>query len=87
MNAPVGPPICTREPPNTEITSPAMIAVTIPDAGLMPLAIANAIASGSASTPTVKPATTSVPRRDPLYPSRLSSSRGRKRVQAAIAAT
>ncbi len=87
MNAPVGPPICTRDPPSAEMTRPATIAVTIPAAGLMPLAIAKAIASGRASTPTVKPATRSAPNRDPSYPSKLSSSRGRNRVQAAIAAT
>ena len=36
-----------------------MIAVKMPACGLTPLAIANAIASGSATTPTVRPAETS----------------------------
>ena len=56
MNAPAGPPICTREPPSAEIRKPAMIAVKSPDSGLRPLAIAKAMASGSATTPTVSPA-------------------------------
>ncbi|GAB1459214.1 hypothetical protein MASR2M50_09880 [Thauera sp.] len=55
MKAPVGPPICTREPPRKAIRKPATIAVQIPAVGDMPLAIANAIASGRASTPTVMP--------------------------------
>ena len=56
MKAPVGPPIWTREPPSAEIRKPATMAVQMPAVGLMPLAIAKAIASGRASTPTVRPA-------------------------------
>ena len=58
-NAPVGPPIWTREPPNAEMRNPATIAVNKPRSGVTPLAIANAIASGSATMPTITPATTS----------------------------
>lgn len=61
MKAPVGPPICTREPPKAEIRKPATIAVQIPAVGLIPEAIAKAMARGSASTPTVMPADRSLP--------------------------
>ena len=67
-NAPVGPPICTREPPRAEITKPATIAVNRPRSGLTPLAIANAIASGSATMPTMTPADRSVTSCPRLYP-------------------
>jgi len=56
MKAPVGPPICTRDPPSAEIRKPATMAVQMPAVGDMPLAMAKAMASGSASTPTVRPA-------------------------------
>jgi hypothetical protein len=56
MKAPAGPPICTLEPPSAEIRKPATIAVIRPCSGFKPLAIAKAIASGSATTPTVRPA-------------------------------
>ena len=52
----MGPPICTREPPSSEMMKPAMIAVKIPACGGIPEAIAKAIASGSATIPTVMPA-------------------------------
>jgi len=55
-NAPVGPPIWTREPPRAETRNPAMMAVNSPRSGLTPLAIANAMASGSATIPTMMPA-------------------------------
>ena len=58
-NAPVGPPIWQREPPSAEIRKPVTIAHAMPDAGGSPDAIANAIASGSATKPTVMPARTS----------------------------
>ena len=58
-NAPVGPPICTRLPPKTEIQKPATTAVKRPRSGLTPLAIANAIAKGRATMPTITPATKS----------------------------
>ena len=58
-NAPVGPPICTREPPSSEIRNPATMAVKSPRSGLRPLAIAKAMASGSATMPTMTPAITS----------------------------
>ncbi|MDT4825042.1 hypothetical protein D3C87_825870 [compost metagenome] len=56
MNAPAGPPICTAEPPSSEIRKPAMIAVQMPASGLSPEAMAKAMASGSATMPTVAPA-------------------------------
>ena len=59
MKAPAGPPICTCEPPSAEISSPAMMAVKMPASGLTPEAMAKAMASGSATMPTVSPAPTS----------------------------
>jgi len=56
INAPVGPPICTLLPPNTEIIIPAMIAVIIPFSGETPDAMAKAIDNGSATIPTINPA-------------------------------
>ena len=56
MKAPVGPPICTEFPPNAETRKPPIMAVTRPVAGLTPLAMANAMASGIAMTPTTTPA-------------------------------
>src|SRR6266566_4321183 len=67
-NAPVGPPICTREPPRAEIRKPATIAVNRPRSGPTPLAIANAIASGSATIPTITPAVRSVTNCPRVYP-------------------
>ena len=58
MNAPVGPEICTRVPPSSEVASPATMAVYRPCAGVAPEAMANAIASGIATMPTTMPATT-----------------------------
>ena len=55
-NAPVGPPIWTREPPSAEIRKPAATAVYTPACGGIPDEMANAIASGSATRPTVTPA-------------------------------
>jgi hypothetical protein len=55
IKAPAGPPICTAEPPSAEISAPAMMAVQMPASGLRPEAIANAMASGSATIPTVMP--------------------------------
>ena len=46
MNAPVGPPICTLLPPNSEIRKPPTIAVTMPCAGAVPEAMAMAMESG-----------------------------------------
>ena len=60
MKAPAGPPICTRLPPRAEMRKPAMMAVNRPASGLSPDAIANAIASGSATTATVRPAAKSL---------------------------
>ncbi len=54
--APVGPPICTREPPSSEIRNPATTAVTSPWLGVAPLAMPSAMASGSATIATVSPA-------------------------------
>ena len=79
MNAAVGPPICTREPPSAETTTPAMTAVNSPMAGGVSqgwiaassaavlsgmLAIPRAIASGRAMTATVSPAPRSAKNRD-----------------------
>ena len=46
----------TRLPPSDEIKNPAMMAVKMPAPGFSPLAMANAIAKGSATMPTVTPA-------------------------------
>ena len=62
MKAAVGPPICTRDPPSAEIRKPAMMAVEMPLSGVVPLAIASAIASGRATMATVSPATASARR-------------------------
>ena len=59
-NAPVGPPICTRDPPSAEMRKPATMAVQRPRSGVTPLAIANAMAKGSATIPTMTPAVASV---------------------------
>ena len=64
MNAAVGPPICTFEPPSAEIRKPATMAVCKPLSGVVPEAIASAMASGNATTATVKPAMASA-RRSP----------------------
>ena len=66
MKAPAGPPICTLEPPSAEMMKPATMAVKIPCSGLTPEAIANAIASGKATTPTVSPAIASAMKRSRL---------------------
>ena len=58
-NAPVGPPICTLEPPNSEMKKPATTAVTSPLSGEAPEATAIAMARGNATIATVTPATTS----------------------------
>jgi hypothetical protein len=63
MNAPAGPPTCTRDPPRAEIKKPAMMAVNKPASGFRPEAMANAMARGRATTLTVMPAPTSVIRR------------------------
>jgi hypothetical protein len=55
-NAPVGPPICTRDPPSAEMRKPATMAVQRPRSGATPLAIANAMANGNATIPTTTPA-------------------------------
>ena len=57
--APVGPETCRLDPPKTAATRPATIAQTRPAAAPRPLVIPKARASGSATTPTVTPATTS----------------------------
>ncbi|CPO66897.1 Uncharacterised protein [Bordetella pertussis] len=57
MKAPVGPAICTRLPPHSETSRPATMAVYRPCSGLAPLAMAKAMASGSATTPTIRPET------------------------------
>src|SRR3546814_20446811 len=54
--APVGPPIWKRLQPSAEIRKPATTAVTRPLSGVAPDAIASAIASGRATTDTVRPA-------------------------------
>ena len=42
-NAPVGPPICTRDPPSAEMMKPATIAVHSPRSGVTPLAMASKV--------------------------------------------
>ncbi|MNT86446.1 hypothetical protein D3C72_2267400 [compost metagenome] len=56
MKAPVGPLTEVLLPPSSEVRKPAMTAVKMPACGGTPLAMANAIASGSATMPTVMPA-------------------------------
>ena len=57
--APVGPDTWTCEPPNTAATSPATIAVTSPASAPAPDAMPKPSASGSATMPTVSPASRS----------------------------
>lgn len=57
--APVGPDTWTLEPPKTAATSPATIAVVSPAAAPSPVVMPKARARGSATTPTVRPATRS----------------------------
>ena len=54
--APVGPEIWYDAPPRMAMTTPAMMAVTSPDAALAPDETPNANASGSATAQTVRPA-------------------------------
>ena len=60
INAPVGPPICTFDPPSSDTINPATMAVMIPFSGVTPDAIPNAIANGSATIPTMIPDNRSV---------------------------
>ncbi len=55
-NAPVGPPIWVEDPPRAEIAKPATMAQYRPVCGGTPEAMANAIAKGRATSPTVIPA-------------------------------
>ena len=57
--APVGPDTWMFEPPKTAATTPATIAVTSPLSGPAPELTPNARASGSATMPTVSPASRS----------------------------
>ena len=57
--APVGPDTWTCEPPNTAATSPATIAVTSPASAPAPDAMPKPSARGSATMPTVSPASRS----------------------------
>jgi hypothetical protein len=57
--APVGPDTCTLEPPKIAATTPATIAVMSPTSAPSPVVMPKANASGSATMPTVTPATTS----------------------------
>ena len=66
--APVGPDTCTEEPPNTAATIPATMAVTMPAVAPTPDATPKPSAKGSATIPTVTPATRS-PRHERLRPS------------------
>src|SRR6266498_4844795 len=77
-NAPVGPPMQTLVPPSEEMRKPAMTAVKIPACGGAPDAMAKAIANGSATMPTVRPAMRSALKSWPEYSLRVSSSLGRK---------
>src|SRR4029077_4198906 len=66
----VGPPICTREPPRSDMRKPATIAVYRPFSGVAPDAMASAIASGRATIETVRPATRSARKSPVVYPRR-----------------
>src|SRR5690606_2370827 len=57
MKPPVGPASGMRLPPNRDTMNPAMVAVYKPCPGLAPEAVANAMARGNATTPTIRPAT------------------------------
>jgi len=57
--APVGPEMLNRAPPSAEPGNPPTTAVTSPTSGVVPEAIASAMASGSATIATVRPATAS----------------------------
>ena len=57
--APVGPETCTFEPPKIAAMSPATIAVMRPASALSPELTPKPSASGSATMPTVTPATRS----------------------------
>ena len=76
-NAPVGPPICVREPPSAEIRKPATTAVYKPACGVTPEAIPKAIARGSATSPTVMPASRSCRNAFALYVLRARTDFGR----------
>ena len=67
MKAPVGPPIRKREPPKTDMTRPAIMAVMSPCCGVTPDAIPKAIASGRAMIPTIMPAMRSETKLSLLY--------------------
>jgi len=56
INAPVGPPICTRLPPNSEMQNPPTTAVIRPCDGETPEAMPKAIESGMAIMATTSPA-------------------------------
>ncbi len=58
MKAPVGPAIWARVPPQADTSAPATMAVYRPCSGRAPEAMAKAMASGSATTPTITPAIT-----------------------------
>lgn len=64
MNAPVGPPICTEQPPRADTMNPPIMAVMSPIVGLTPLAMPKAMASGRATMPTTMPAMRSVLKRE-----------------------
>ena len=68
--AAVGPPICTREPPRSDMRKPATIAVYRPFSGVVPEATASAIASGRATIETVRPASRSARKSPVVYPRR-----------------
>ncbi|MEZ5261853.1 MAG: hypothetical protein R2755_08755 [Acidimicrobiales bacterium] len=57
--APVGPETCSDDPPNTAATRPATMAVVNPEAAPSPEVTPKARARGSATTPTVSPASRS----------------------------
>ncbi len=65
----MGPPICTRLPPNKDMIKPAIMAVYSPFSGDTPEAMANAMESGMAIIPTIIPATMSLKSCSLVYPS------------------
>ena len=70
-NAPVGPLTGNRLPLKNAMKKPATMDVYSPRSGVRPEAMANASASGSATTPTVIPAEMSLDSIPRLYPLRI----------------
>src|ERR1019366_5305591 len=72
-----GPPMQPLVPQSAEMMKPAITAVKMPASGLTPEAVAKAIVSGSATMPTVMPATRSAKKSFDEYPFSVSTNFGR----------